>query len=60
MQGIMPALDALIAPILQGRQSLLTCTLILLVADLVDAHIPYLEVGPCTWVASIPSGMGCG
>ena len=44
LQGIIPALDALIGPVLHSQQSLLACVLINLVADLVDAHISYLEV----------------
>ena len=46
MQGIMPALDALITPVLHSQHSPLLCVLITLVAELVDAHISYLEVSP--------------
>ena len=44
--GVLPALNALINPILHSQQNLLTCVFINLMADLADACILYIEVYP--------------
>ena len=44
--GVLPALNALINPVLHSQQNLLTCVFINLMADLADACILYIEVYP--------------